>query len=265
MPIAKPKTNNYTLGAGKIFFDQWEGEDPKKRRGFMYLGSTSDFTLTSEAELLEHMNSEGGMRYVDAQVQTSSSMTGALTTDNISGENLALYFSGEYTKEAGVAATALKHNVKAYPGRVYFIGATDLSPQGEAKVTNVTVALKGTPATALVEGTDYELQGNKIMIDARGTTAVEDIGTEITITYDRAVSVRAVVVSSGKSIVGSLRFEADNATGPNLDYVLPKVRLTANGDYQIKGGDEWLAMSMSVAAMKEGDTPMLYINGRPEA
>lgn len=264
MAIQTQKANNYTLGAGKVYFEQWVDENPNNTKGYRYLGSTSEFSLTSESEMLDHMSSEGGMRFVDAQVQTSSSLTGSLTTDNISPANLALYFSGEESIETAVAQQNLTQTVKAYPGMHYFIGASANSPQGEAAVENVTVTLAASPNTPLVEGTDYILDGVAVLIDNSGTSLVTAAGVDIIIKYDRPATTRPVVISSGKSIVGALRFVSNNATGDNFDYVLPKVRLTSNGDYTIKGGDDWLAMSMSLSVMKEGDKPMLYINGRPE-
>ena len=256
--------NNYVLGAGKVYFNQFKDEDPLKAMGLRYLGSTSEFNLTSETETLQHQNSEGGMRHVDMEVPLSTTMTGSLTTDNISAENMALYFSGDYSKELATAATAITQTVKLRRGSAVLIGSTAAKPQGEAAVTNVKVALTATPATTLVAGKDYDLVGNMIVCDdGTNSTALTATDVEYTITYDRSQSTRDVVVAKGNSIVGLLLFKANNGTGKNYDYLIPKCRLVANGDYAIKGGDDWQQMSMSVSVMKDGNKPMMYINGTP--
>ena len=68
--------NNYVLGAGKVYFNQFKDEDPLNAMGLRYLGSTSEFNLTSETETLQHQNSEGGMRHVDMEVPLSTTITG---------------------------------------------------------------------------------------------------------------------------------------------------------------------------------------------
>ena len=102
------------------------------------------------------------------------------------------------------------------------------------------------------------------MIGDRETTKKVAVdGTWAVVTYDLKNSKRDVVITKNQSIVGSLLFRGCNAKGENRQYFLPKVRLSANGDYALKGGEDWTTMGFNIKALQEDGSAMLYINGQP--
>ena len=264
MTISLGKTNNYTLGAGKVYFNLFPDEDPTRAKGFRYLGSTSEFNLTQESDTLEHKNSEGGMIYTDEEIPISTTMSGTLTTDNIVPENLALFYMGEHAVMAQTAASAQSETMTVHRGTVHKLGVTRNNPNGIFAVENVVVTVVAGGA-ALVRGTDFEIDEKHALLSIDINTAKIDAaaGTEIKVQYDAKAAKRDVILSKSKSIVGALRFVSDNGTGTNREYYIPKARLTPNGDHALKG-EEWQTLGFNVKALKLDDnTPTMFINGTP--
>ena len=60
------------------------------------------------------------------------------------------------------------------------------------------------------------------------------------------------------------RYVADNPKGGNKDHYFPYVRLSPNGDINIKA-DEWQQLPFTVKVLKrDSETAAMYIDGRPQ-
>lgn len=270
--INRGKSNEYVLGSGKVEFNLFPKGDAAKAMGYRYLGSTSEFNLTKESETLEHKNSESGLTFTDAEIVTSSTMSGTLTVDNIIAENLALFFAGDIDNVVQAQKTGEKFIVKIHRGLGYVLGATDINPNGvfKATVTKVEVFASESDARAGTSGTvvpdsQYNADVDRAFIafdkDAAGIAAD---GQWAVITYDLAAAKREVVIAKSQSITGALMFVADNATGANRVYFMPKVTLTPNGDFSLKSSDSWQTIGFNVKAVKKDDVAaLLYLNSQP--
>lgn len=271
MPITKDLGGKqYTLGRGRVFFDRFPNNIAvtalTRGDGERYLGNTPEFSTSSESEDLEHFDSDSGVRVKDSAVQLTLNRSASFVCDNISSENIALYFLGDATSltqasAAGVSEIMPSANIKR--GRFIQLGVTELRPSGIRSITNVTIR-KGAGFTTVIP-----LSGNYEIDEARGRIYIEptspDIpdNTSIQITYDVQATTREQVVSKSQSIYGSLRFVADNPTGPNRDYFYPYVKLSPDGDYNLKG-DEWLQMGFTVEVLKKSsNVDAVYIDGQP--
>src|SRR5688572_7943960 len=84
---------NYTLGRAEVFFDRFAA-GTLNRTGRRYFGNTPAVSITNEVETLDHFSSDRGTREKDASVVLQTNRSGQLTVDDISAENLALYFFG---------------------------------------------------------------------------------------------------------------------------------------------------------------------------
>jgi hypothetical protein len=245
---------NYTLGRGKLYFDDGTGQ--------RYIGNTPEISLSSEQESLEHFDSDNGVKQKDASVLLSLARSGSFTTDHISPDNLAMFFLGTAAVVAVVAATAVVDNTHTDVklGRRYQIGATPSNPAGARGVTNVVVKVLAATKTL---GTDYTLDADTGgVVPLVGGTIVE--GDDLLITYDQsAVSYNRVISGGANTIVGSFLYIATNPEGEKLDYFWPKVELKPDGDYALKG-DDFQQISFQFEALKKDDnTEAVYINGRP--
>lgn len=279
MAITRGATKAYVLANGRIEFNQFPVENgveqKAKAKGFRYLGASKELNLTQENETLEHKSSECGFNVTDEEIITSSTLSGSFTLDNISTENLALFFAGDVVNQVQVQAQSKKDVIKLYPALGYRLGVDNNNPNGvfDATITKIelfaseTNARSGSGSTGtLTADVDYEFAPEMayLMIGDRATTKKVDVdGTWAVVTYDLKNSKRDVVITKNQSIVGSLLFRGCNAKGENRQYFLPKVRLSANGDYALKGGEDWTTMGFNIKALQEDGSAMLYINGQP--
>lgn len=251
--------NNYTLGRGELHFGQFR-TNTQNPRGQLYLGNTPELGFTAEQESLDHYSSDRGVRIKDESVLLQLDYAGTFVTDNISPQNLALFFLGESLTQTTTAATGVTETfTRVELGRTYQLGTSDTSPSGVRAVDNVVLEVSGTP---LVPGQDYVIDpalGSFTLLDSATGVADED---EISATYDIEASTRDRVISRSMTIEGSLRFIAHNPAGADLDYFMPWVKITPNGDFQLKG-DDWQELSFNIEVLKKGSLESIYIDGRP--
>ena len=265
-----PFENNYTLGRGELYFAR---KDPVTGAmgGERYLGNTPSANLTAEEEKLEHFSSDRGIRVKDKVVTLQVNYTGTLEVDNIDYENVALFFLGE-TENLTIAQTTVASEqvgvtgVGVEKGMFYQLGMTAGNPAGAKGIifpgaAGTAFALrKG--GTALTSGVDFvvnaELGRIEILEDSEN---VED-GDILTATYTIAGSTRRRVISGSTAVSGSLRYVAYNPEGEQIDYFMPSVTLSPNGDFALKS-DEWQVIPFNIDVTKrDADTAAIYGEGR---
>ncbi len=266
---------NYTLGRGRLYFDRFTPSQvaagisaATRGEGERYFGNTPEFSMAASEETLDHFDSDQGVRVKDDSVSLQLDRTGSFTTDNISKDNLALYFLSDgavnVTQVAAVAVTF--EIVGARPGFFYQVGAGVNLPSGVRNISNVSVDKGVGYATDVLAATNWEIDEatGRIYI-LPGSAAIPDnagAGTNIQVTYDLGATTREQIVSKSNSIYGSLRFVADNPKGKNRDYYFPYVKLSPDGDYNLKG-DDWQSMTFAFEALRKAtNIETLYIDGR---
>lgn len=262
--------NNYTLPRGEIFFAR---RDPVTGLlgGERYLGNTPECNLTAEEEKLEHFSSDRGVKVKDRSVTLQVNYTGTLNTDNIDPRTLALFFLGDSEILTVAQATVTDEavgvsGVGVEKGMFYQLGTTNANPSGARKIiypgtgpTAFTLEKAGTP---LVHGTDYVLDADLGRIEILATSSTVVDGDELTATYTVAASTRQRVISGSTAIEGALRYVAYNPEGDNIDYFMPSVTLSPNGDLPLKS-EEWMAVPFNLDVSKrDQDTAAIYADGR---
>lgn len=266
------KDMNYTVGRGRLFFDLFK-PGSNTPTGERYLGNTPAFAPSNETEMLDHYSSEAGIRLKDASVMLQVDQNGSFTCDDISLDNLALFFLGEMEKQTLVAST---QNVSVYPsvtkGRHYQIGVSEEMPSGVNHVDNVVLGYASVGVTIPSTGdistmpdvTVVPAAGNYEVDLRKGRVYIEDDAPDFTndlqlvIQYDIKGQSRNVMIGKNNTIYGSLRFISDNPVGENRDFYYPKVSLSPDGDYELKG-DEWQVMGFTFQGLKLGNREMVYI------
>ncbi|MDO5646302.1 hypothetical protein [Paracoccus sp. (in: a-proteobacteria)] len=265
--------NNYTLGRGRIYFAR---RDPNTGLlgGERYLGNTPEFNTNFESEELPHYSSDRGVREKDASAVLQINRTGSLITDNISPENVALFFFGTEQALTVAQTTVTKEQVGVTgvgveKGMFYQLGQTAANPSGARAVifpgasgTAFSVTKKGT-ATALVSGVDYVLDAALGRLEILPSSTTVKDGNILEVTYTVSASKRTRIISGSAAIEGTLRFVAVNPVGKNVDYYMPHVKLSPNGDYALKG-DEWQQMPFTVEIMKPENMEALYADERAQ-
>lgn len=266
----------YVIGKGKLHFDQF-AVGSKIGTGERYLGNTPELTQSRSSDTLDHMDADEGLNVKDESITISNDITGTFSTDNIEPANVALWFGGDIDKSTIVAATAIvEPDFVAARGRSYQIGKTADTPQGTRSITNVKIAtvtagaqptdpLVATPIAdaAMAANFDIDLARGRLYIEPDAPD-VED-GDVLRVTYDQEGVTREIIIAKGQEIRGALRFLSTNPVGERKDYFWPYVKITANGDYALKG-DDWQVMSFNFEVLKlDANTERVYIEALPAA
>lgn len=250
--------NNYTLGRGEIYFGRFL-TGTQTPEGERYLGNTPEFSMTLEPEMLDHFSSDRGIREKDDSVTLQINRTGAMTCDNIDPENLAILLMGEKSVQAQAATPVVGEAVTAAgkAGMWYQLGTSPTNPSGVRDVASVAIKAG---ATTLVLNTDYVLDAplGRFQVVEGG----DGDGVALTADYTPAAKSRIRVLSKGDTIEGSLRFIAKNPKGAQFDYFFPWVKLTPNGDFQVKA-EEWQTIPFNLEILKPADAEAIYVDGRP--
>ena len=133
--------NDYTLGKGKFYFREFEpGTQDPKPGGFRRLGNIPEASVSRTVEKLEHTSSEGGVNVKDASVDTANDQSLKFTTDNVSLDNLALWFMSTVSTLVEAGGDVEDEVLGAFDAGGYAqLGESTLTPQGVRNVSDVTI------------------------------------------------------------------------------------------------------------------------------
>lgn len=259
------RDKNYTLGAGKLFFDRMDADG--NLTGEYYIGNTTSLTGTVDETREEHYSSDERERGKDASVVTQSDESVGFTTDDIQPENLALLWKGTSEILAVTADPTTVENITVMRGRWYQLGVSDVAPTGARLITMTTltddeVAPVAVPGGSLGANYEVDLELGRLFIKEDAPDIAD--GDILIATFAIAASSRTVIISKGETIRGSLRYIADNTAGVNRDDFWPLVELSPDGDYEFKA-DSWSEMSFTGEVLKATGRFKHYIDGRPVA
>ena len=249
------KDKDYVIGKGRLYFDPFFPGTTRKT-GELYFGNTPELTTTADAETLDHYDADQGLNVKDESITVENNLSGSFVTDNISPDNVALFFSGNaspMTQTAQTGKTDTFANVKR--NRQYQLGTSDLTPTGVRHVDNVTITVGGTPLANVAQNVEIDLEKGRIYIESDAPDISDD--DTLVVTYDVQPSTRTVIVGKGDEIRGALRFISVNPVGNNKDYYWPYVKLTPNGDFALKGS-EWMQLGFSFEVLKLAGMERVY-------
>lgn len=271
----RSSNDNLVVGRGRVYFDQlikgvYQGE--------RYLGNTPDFSMSTSVDKLDHFSSDRGLRQKDKSINLETTRSLSLTTDNISVENVALFFAGTVLSSLQSAQTGAQEKVnggsKVMRGRQYQLGVSADYPMGQggikAETFNIVYAdasasistgsgdISTLPGVTVLPPENYELDANSgsLWIETDAPDIVGDV--QLVVSYDRAASSRDVVISTDNVVEGALRFVSDNPEGENMSYYFPKVSISPDGDYALKG-DDWQQIGFTAEVLvRDCNTQAVY-------
>ena len=253
---------NQTIGRGKVYVATFKSgtHTPDLWR---YVGNSPSFSVNIQSDKLEHFSSDSGVRVKDKSVTLQTNRTGSLVLDDINAENLALFFFGSTSTLAQTSATAQTETVTGTKkGYYHQLGISGGNPTGVRSISNVGITVSSVAKTA---GTDFVVDAVRGTIYIPDTSTIADASTMV-ITYDRAAVSRKQIISGSTEIEGALRYVADNPDGEDNDFYMPYVKLSANGDFNLKG-DDWLQLPLNVEILEDTayTKAAIYIDGQPSA
>lgn len=138
------RTKNYTIGAGKLFFNRLAADGTET--GEYYIGNTTALSGTTDETREEHYSSDEAERAKDASVVTQSNNSIGFTTDDIQPENLAMLFKGTAEQLAVSADTDVEETITVNRGRWYQLGTSVANPTGLRALT-ISAVTDDTPTT----------------------------------------------------------------------------------------------------------------------
>ena len=248
-----PQVDDLTRGSGRLYFDQFINGTTTKQ-GRRYLGHTPSFSNSVESETLEHINKDNGVGETDKTATLSTSRSGGFVTDNISPENVAMFFLGSAATIVQSNTPVVDEAITVKQGLYYQLGENVGDGMGVRNVASVVVQ-DVTDTTTYVDGTDYVLDAVMgtlyIMTTAEGGNIADD--AVLHVDYTPATETRDLIVSGASSVKGELFFESTNPDGSKRDFLYPSVELSPDGDYELKS-DEWQQIGFSVAINKLNTT-----------
>jgi hypothetical protein len=251
----------YTLGRGELKFSPF-AVGTQNETGFDDLGNVPEFNLTREVEMLEHFSSREGVRSKDQSVLTQNMMTGNFTADEIRRQNLAYFLGATSTVQTVSSATGATTAIpNATPGRQYQLGASLSNPMGLRDLSNVVVTNTTTSVVIAAEN-NYTVDLASGIITILEGSAVITGSVGITVTFNHAAFTRQLVVTADMEIEGALRFVSKAPVGMRVDWYLPWVKLTPNGDMQVIS-DDWATIPFNIEVLKKSGYAMAYAGGIP--
>lgn len=252
-------SGDYTIGRGEFHFDKF-APGTRITTGERYFGNTPDMSLSSDSETLDHFDSDHGIREKDDSVVLQVDRNLTFTADDISDDNLSLWFLSEKQAIAQTALTAQPFTfANITQGVWYQFGRNASRPTGFRDVTDIAIT---TPASA-VAGVDYEVDAALGRFRVLPGSTIIAANSSVTGTHGVAAGSRVQIVSAADAVIeGAGRFISFNPKGTRRDFYWPYLRLTPDGDFALKG-DEWQQMSFTAAILKLPGYAQQYIDGRP--
>ena len=252
-------SRNLTIPRGRVMFAEFR-PGTKVPGAQRFMGNCPEFTLSREGNTVDHYASTSGMQNKDASIPIGGDMSGTLITDDIQPANMRYWFMGENTAVAVTAQTDVAYTLEdVEPDNYYQIGRTEQNPLGAMQLSSVTV-------TGGTEFEDYEvdLVSGQIWIMPNSS-----LTGDVQLTYSAQAHNYRRVTSGDLSIEGELTFVSDNPYGPNRRVVIPRAKLSPNGDLSFLTDPESPAfqqLSFQLQLLQKGNLPLyLSADGLPSA
>jgi len=276
--MAVSQEPNYVLGRGKVYFAAFTDAVNKIPGPERYIGNTPEMSLTISQDTLDHFNSDAGIKEKDESITLQVNRTGQVTCDNIDIRNLAMFFFGSFETVSDAGSVEEEVFTAGEQGLYYQLGISDARPAGAVNILGADAdsnsAAVGVVVTAgdetssnsgagatLVAGTDYEMDYalGRLYVPA-GSAITED--SLFTVAYTVKASTFERVISGSSPVAGALRYIADNPVGKNSNIYLAYVKISPNGDYNLKG-DDWNVIPFNLEVLKLPTRPAILVDGRP--
>lgn len=259
----KPNPQYYVLGRGRILLAENDASTGLPG-GYRHLGNAPAFATTVEIEEFTHRSSLSGFSEVDARAVTSREIGLSFSLDELSFDNLGLFFNG--TTEsitnpavAGVSATVITSSVTlgmwyqlltAYNGT-----GNPVSLDPDVVGYNLTLTETGTPTT-LVEGTDYEVDPETgfvfILSTATGIAAGEELDWAVSASASAPANIQRVKALESSNKYYTLQFISVNPLNSDEEivYEFHRVSLSADGDMNLIQENDASVAQFSGTALK---------------
>ena len=238
VPIAGDK---FTIGGNDIVFSA-DGDGPME----VEIGGTITATAVNLANFINDTPSLGVTASPAVGVVTLTAIAPGEVGNAITlAKTFATGANGTVSGATLTGGTDVTETITGVErGRWYQLGVDADNPQGVGFVGGVSIT--GVAADSyLVDAAAGRIQ---ILEDA------DDIsdGDDLEVNYGLVAGIDDIVIARGENIEGEMQYIANNAAGRNDNYFWPYVKLTPDGDFNLKG-DEWLTTTFNFEILKRDE------------
>jgi hypothetical protein len=245
---------NYVVGRGKLYFNKFLPSTKTLSGGSRYLGNSPELSLSQDEESLDHYSADEGIKIKDDSVALSNDQSGSFSLDDISSDNLALWFRGAVESNVVAGGAVTDYPVAAAALGTYIqLGLTAGDPIGARNVSAVVIRNNDDAGAVVTLVGNYEVDAVTGRVYLLPDAADITEGDELEIDYTAAAGTEELVVAAGTIIAGRLEFFSANAAGEQRDYIWPYVIIRPDGDFSLKG-DDWQTMTFSLEVLKHNDS-----------
>lgn len=232
--MAPVNQTNLVIGRGELYFGQF-APGTMQSEGELYLGNTPGFSVTRTYEQVERSTSYGGQQIQQESYITRERHSANLTTDNISMDNLALWFGGTSNDAGQLGLADVVETLTVKRGRHYQLG-TSYEPFGARHIEPDITFTKGGVPLAVAGNLVLRREDGRFYVSPDAIDIVDD--DEITAHFQWRSSKSKLTEPKPAEVIGSLRFISQNPHGPRKNYFFPYVRLQPSGAIDLKS-DQW--------------------------
>lgn len=240
----KSNTGDLILGRGTIYVCDIGGSGgTTKGKAWRDLGNATAFSCNISTQKLEHKSSRSGLAVIDKSVVTEQKAEIKFTLDEINAENAALFFSGAKATHTNVAIAGFSEYAmitSVTKGRWYDIVNSSGERAYDVAAGDLTVEKSGSPDTALVLNTDYELDSKMGRIFILSTGVVLADGDQVDVTLAAAAGAKPVTEVRGQTQTSTLvavKFIGENPANNDkqFEFQAHQVQLASDGDFAMIG------------------------------
>lgn len=253
-----PNTADYSLGRGKLYVAKLDTSTGLPNTdGYRDVGNVPDFSISIDIEELLHQSSQRGLRVTDKRVVVSQTMNLSISLDELSSQNMALFFSGDTATVVNPAVAGfgpVTLTTALLQGQWYDIVNGSGVRAVDVDAADVTVT-DGVPNTAVL-GTDYnlDLKMGRIFVIVGGLVLTNGENLRVTVAADAgaAASLQQVTALTKSAEQLVLKFVSENPANNDeqVEFQFHSATLSAEGDFGLIS-DEFTVMQLTGVAQQE--------------
>jgi hypothetical protein len=244
------------IPSGEVYFDRFVDET-LVGEGELYLGNTPGFKVSRTFEETKRYSSYAGQVIERDAIVTQEKNSADIETDNISMDNISLWFGGTVS-DAGQAAVGLvSESFQVRRGRWYQLGSSINTAGVRYVEPGVSFSVDSNPITNINGNFVVNRSSGRIFVLNDAVDVID--GQELTVTFQWRAAEGSFVIPSGQEVVGALRFIATNEIGPKISYLFPYVRLRPKSDIDLKA-ETFMSLQFDVDIRKKfGTSDFVYV------
>lgn len=241
MPVV---SNEIVCGYGDLYFGRFIAGTTTPD-GEVYLGETQSFSILRDITSLARKTSYDGQAIDLEGIVVTETHSAKFVTDNLSVDNLALWFGGDALDTEQVDTIDMTETLTLKRGRYYQLGLS-VQPSGLKNLASIHPTKLGV-AINLDANFESDFEAGRIFVRTDAPDVID--GTVVVFTFDLRPADSKTIISAKKELIGSLRFVAKNIYGENKNVFFPYVHLKIEGELSLKTSD-WENLSFSVSARR---------------